>query len=157
MAQTVPAATVVNLTLAHLQRLMEVEQHSFTNPWSQADFLRVLADDRAVSLGLVVAGQLVGFAVGYVDQTEFHLANLAIDPAVRRQGWGRHLLRRILAQARHLGCRWCTLEVRESNQAAQALYRAEGFVQTGRRPRYYRRPSEDGLVLRGAIDRYWRF
>jgi ribosomal-protein-alanine N-acetyltransferase len=40
------------------------------------------------------------------------------------------------------------LEARASNQPALRLYRALGFVETGRRPRYYADPIEDAVLLR---------
>jgi ribosomal-protein-alanine N-acetyltransferase len=43
------------------------------------------------------------------------------------------------------------LDVRESNVRARELYGSRGFVPVGRRRRYYRRPSEDAIVLRRAI------
>jgi ribosomal-protein-alanine N-acetyltransferase len=39
------------------------------------------------------------------------------------------------------------LEVRESNQSAQALYLSAGFRPVGQRTAYYRNPKEDALVL----------
>jgi ribosomal-protein-alanine N-acetyltransferase len=39
------------------------------------------------------------------------------------------------------------LEVRESNQSAQALYLSLGFRPVGQRSGYYRNPKEDALVL----------
>jgi ribosomal-protein-alanine N-acetyltransferase len=39
------------------------------------------------------------------------------------------------------------LEVRPSNHAALAFYRAQGFAVTGRRPRYYADPVEDAVLL----------
>jgi ribosomal-protein-alanine N-acetyltransferase len=39
------------------------------------------------------------------------------------------------------------LEVRESNQSAQALYLSSGFRPVGQRAGYYRNPKEDALVL----------
>jgi ribosomal-protein-alanine N-acetyltransferase len=40
-----------------------------------------------------------------------------------------------------------TLEVRASNDVAQALYRSFGFEVAGRRPRYYSDDGEDALVM----------
>jgi ribosomal-protein-alanine N-acetyltransferase len=40
-----------------------------------------------------------------------------------------------------------TLEVRASNQAAQALYRSFGFDVAGHRPSYYTDDGEDALVM----------
>ncbi len=39
------------------------------------------------------------------------------------------------------------LEVRESNTAAQALYRKLGFVEIGRRSKYYDDPEETAIVM----------
>jgi [ribosomal protein S18]-alanine N-acetyltransferase len=50
-----------------------------------------------------------------------------------------------LAQER--GTRAVFLEVRESNAGALALYHEFGFEASGRRPRYYREPTEAALVL----------
>jgi len=49
------------------------------------------------------------------------------------------------------GGREVFLEVRVSNLAARRLYEAAGFRVVGVRPRYYRRPVEDALVLRRAL------
>ena len=43
------------------------------------------------------------------------------------------------------------LEVRESNDAARRLYASRGFEEVGRRRKYYRRPVEDAIVLRRAM------
>jgi ribosomal protein S18 acetylase RimI-like enzyme len=40
-----------------------------------------------------------------------------------------------------------TLEVRASNRAALGFYRAQGFEETGRRPRYYADPEEDAVLM----------
>ncbi len=58
----------------------------------------------------------------------------------------RALLRRFLDDALRLGAEQCFLEVRFSNAAAIALYRAEGFVPVARRTGYY--PPADGLGAR---------
>jgi ribosomal-protein-alanine N-acetyltransferase len=46
-----------------------------------------------------------------------------------------------------IGAQRMTLEVRASNEAAQALYRRFGFVDVGRRPRYYTDDNEDALIM----------
>ena len=50
------------------------------------------------------------------------------------------------------GVRTAFLEVRESNSAARALYNSRGFIEIGRRSKYYRRPVEDALVLRRSLE-----
>jgi ribosomal-protein-alanine N-acetyltransferase len=68
---------------------------------------------------------------------EVQLLSLAVAPEFRRHGVGRTLLARLLEDVRAAGVRRLTLEVRESNAAAQALYRGLGLVPEGARPRYY--------------------
>ena len=142
---------VVELAGEHLERLVEIEALSFSNPWSVADFRWVVRDGRALCLGLQVGRELIGYAVGYVEDIGFHLANLDIVPACRRQGWGGRLLGQVLARAWRRGCRSCTLEVRASNRVAVQLYRQHGFRQVGVRSRYYIKPVENALVMHREI------
>lgn len=97
------------------------------------------------------ATEVVGFAVIYLAGREGDLANLATAASVRRSGVGRRLLEHILEEARTRGAVTIFLEVRESNVAARALYRSAGFVDVGRRKKYYARPVEDALVLRKEL------
>jgi [ribosomal protein S18]-alanine N-acetyltransferase len=45
------------------------------------------------------------------------------------------------------GANWLTLEVRVTNNAAQALYRKYGFTAHGTRKRYYSDNNEDALIM----------
>ena len=74
-----------------------------------------------------------GFAGVWLMVDEAHITTFGVHPEWRRQGIGRRLLLRLLELAIELGARRMTLEVRVSNRAAQALYRAYGFEVVGRR------------------------
>jgi ribosomal-protein-alanine N-acetyltransferase len=71
----------------------------------------------------------------------------------RRLGFGRMLLEAVRQEAVLRGARSIVLEVAADNEAARALYRAQGFAPVGRRRHYYRRPAGDGdaLILRLAL------
>jgi ribosomal-protein-alanine N-acetyltransferase len=45
------------------------------------------------------------------------------------------------------GCTGLTLEVRVSNDAAQAMYRRFGYAPAGIRKNYYSDEGEDGLIM----------
>ena len=79
----------------------------------------------------------VGFAEYQCIVDEAHLYGIAIFPPWQRQGHGGRLLALLLAEQQAAGCTRCLLEVRQSNLAAQALYRAAGFSCDGLRPGYY--------------------
>ena len=92
-------------------------------------------------------GSVLGYIVlaHVVDEAE--IANLAVAPEWRGRGVGALLVDDAVAAAMEGGARVLYLEVRESNAAAQALYRSRGFVVVGRRHRYYRNPVEDALLF----------
>ena len=57
------------------------------------------------------------------------------------------MLLNILVTACDLAAEMVTLEVRRSNDAAQALYQKYGFDVVGERRRYYRDTGEDALLM----------
>ncbi len=145
------AYAISGLSSAPLERIRDLELACFTNPWSTGDLRRVTRDPRALCLGLWLCQELIGYAIGYVEGARLHLANLAVEPARQRQGWGGLLLRRMLARAAARGCRQCDLEVRASNTAALHLYRRHGFSEVARHERFYTRPAEGAVVMRRAL------
>ena len=142
----------VSLGPIHLHRVMEIERVSFANPWSEADFRYLLADRDALCLGLLHCGELIGYVLGYFVGRDFHLANLAVDPACRKRGWGGQLLGRILRLAAEQGASCCALEVRSANRAAWALYRKAGFRTVGRRAAYYIDPPDAAVLMERDIE-----
>ena len=97
------------------------------------------------------------------EKTEWHrcvvwntknsqLADIAVAPEGRRRGVGGMLLDRVIAESSARRLRALYLEVRESNSAARALYASRDFELVGARRGYYRRPTEDALVLKREFD-----
>lgn len=98
--------------------------------------------------GLVDAAD--GMVLARVVGEEAEVLTLAVVPASRRHGLGGALLGAALREARDRGARAVFLEVSEVNQAARGLYAGAGFVEVGRRRRYYA-DGTDALVLRAAV------
>ena len=142
--------------LADLDRIAEIEQASFADPWTY--------DALATAMGLAhvrflvamesggTGSPLVGYVVALVMGDEGEIADIAVDASARRAGVGGLLLARVEDEMARCGVRALYLEVRESNLAALGLYRARGFEAVGRRRGYYRHPVEDALVLKREID-----
>lgn len=124
--------------------LLEIEKQSFSHQhWQGKDFLA------AECMVAEVDGHIVGFLVSRQvfcgsrdDLREREILNLAVTPLFRRMGIAKALLRREIQRKAVF-----FLEVRESNQAAQALYRTAGFTEIGRRPEYYQEPREGAIVM----------
>jgi len=144
---TVRSYTLRPMQADHLDRICRIEQASFSNPWPRESFLGDLRSSHA-RCTVALAGKLViGYAIGWFVLDELHVLNLAVDPENRRQGIGGRLLRDLLDAAAQKGCRYCALELRESNRQARRLYQEYGFKPLAQRKKYYRHPTEDALVM----------
>jgi len=133
-----------------LPSIVAIEKASFSDPWTLASFRSMLALPQVMATVAEEEGVVVGYTVAWVVGDEAELANLAVAPARRGTGIGARLLDSLLGALDARGGATIYLEVRDSNEAAQALYRSRGFTSAGRRKGYYRLPSEDAVVMRRA-------
>jgi ribosomal-protein-alanine N-acetyltransferase len=111
------------------------------------------AKAQAVGPSSATHARIMGFAVGMVPpsgqgEVVAELESVAVAHSARRAGTGRALCAAVLAWSREQGAESIALEVRASSAAAIALYGDLGFVTAGRRPRYYREPEDDALLMR---------
>jgi ribosomal-protein-alanine N-acetyltransferase len=88
-----------------------------------------------------------GYGGLWVIEDEGHISTLAVQPGERGQRWGELLLTALMQRALVAGAGYIVLEVRVSNQIAQALYRKYDFAIGERRPRYYA-DGEDAYSMR---------
>lgn len=132
-----------------------LEKVAFTDAWSAGEFAQLADSDRSIFLVALDAagGTLLGYVIVAAVVDEAEVLNLAVAPECRGVGLGGMLLDAALSRAAAAGATSVFLEVRESNDAARALYASRGFGEIARRRQYYRKPVEDALVLRGAVQR----
>ena len=123
-------------------------------PWTAGNFRDALAAGYSAQVG-EREGRIVAFGVLMLAPGEGQLLNLSVVPDARREGLGRELLARFLADAARMGASQVFLEVRIGNTAAIALYEREGFVRVARRANYYPPGAsgqrEDALVMRRDV------
>lgn len=145
--------TVERMTAAHIPALAALERACFSRPWSEQALRDEL--DNPTAVFFVAVGE-TGDVLGYVGMhhilDEADITNVAVFPAARRQGVGRALIQAVADYALVQALVRVTLEVRASNAAAIALYEGFGFVQDGRRPRFYSDPTEDALLYSRYTD-----
>ena len=135
-----------------LEQILEIERSSFSDPWRLRSFSSLIGDARVVFAAATDArGGVLGYVVAWFVMDEGEIANLAVAPSARGRGVGATLLDAAIESARQRSVASVFLEVRESNSAARHLYASRGFTEIGRRRHYYRRPTEDALVLRLAV------
>ncbi len=154
-------ARIRRMTATDIDRVMEIAASLDQTPhWAPGAYRAALdpeaapprialvaeeAGDGASPLG---ADAVAGFAVASLMPPEAELESIAVAAARQRRGLARRLIAALGEELARAGVAEVLLEVRASNQPALGLYRALGFVEAGRRPRYYREPVEDALLLR---------
>ena len=135
---------------ADVDPIHEIEQISFTSPWSK-QLIRQAVESSDGSNYFLVAVSSDDTILGYICYSlvadEVHILTLATDPQYRRQGIAHSLIMDSIEKGRVYGAVRADLEVRESNESAIRLYQGLGFALVGRRPRYYSNPTEDALLL----------
>lgn len=128
--------------------LARLEAACFAHPRSEAALLGEIGQpERYLLVTAKQAGELLGYAGLEYVLDEGYLTDVAVFPAVRRRGVGRSLLLELERRGRELGLSFLTLEVREGNAAAIALYRSLGYKEAGHRRGFYTDPREDALLM----------
>ncbi|HXF85970.1 MAG TPA: ribosomal protein S18-alanine N-acetyltransferase [Anaerolineales bacterium] len=136
------------MTLDDLPSVIALDKMSFSLPWPERSFRYELTDNPASRCWVAeVDGRIVGMLVAWLLVDEAHIATLATHPDFRRQGIAKRLLAHALHSLRKEGARSSFLEVRESNIAAQEMYRKFGYEVAGRRPHYYKDNGEDAILM----------
>jgi len=141
-------------TAQDLERLLRIEEESFSGPWTRKMFevelegnpFSYLFAARSIYDG-EASGGIVGYVCFWVVFNEVRVMTLAVEPSVRRQGIASELVQFMLTFGRAQGAVRAILEVRASNLAARGLYEQMGFRQTAVRTKYYANPTEDAILM----------
>ncbi|MCD8217659.1 MAG: ribosomal protein S18-alanine N-acetyltransferase [Clostridiales bacterium] len=133
-----------------------LDRSVFSEPWTEAGFFSALAQEGNVFLVATsaaaerengVSEKVIGYCGLYVSADEGDITNVAVASQHRRGGVAAALIEEVKAAAGQRGVKQIFLEVRESNRAAQNLYLGAGFEFCGRRKSFYRKPTEDALLM----------
>jgi ribosomal-protein-alanine acetyltransferase len=137
-------------TGADIRAIMALERNSASAAhWSDAAYRDVFKPSAPSRVALVSSdenGVLQGFVVARTDGEDCELENIAVADSMQRQGVGSELVQALKEEAQRREVARISLEVRESNAAARALYKKCGFGYAGKRISYYHGPVEDALL-----------
>lgn len=139
---------LVLMDSSHVAAVAALEKICFSMPWSEASVASELTNPLALWIVALDGDTLCGYVGSESVMGEADMMNIAVSPDYRRQGIARELVLELIRQLKKADVHCLTLEVRASNEPAIALYDSLGFIQVGRRPRYYLKPTEDALILR---------
>ena len=139
---------IEKMTAEHVSRIAGIEKLCFNDAWSEKSIASELDNSLAYWLVALEGNQVAGYVGSQTVMGWTDMMNVAVHPDFRRRGIGEALVVQLIADLKAMGSECLTLEVRQSNAPAIALYEKLGFVQVGLRKNYYHNPRENALILR---------
>lgn len=137
--------TIVPMNEQNYKAVAEIEAECFSQPWSEKTFFGELSNQNAHTYVAYESGEAAGFLSVWEVCGEVSINNIAVSENYRRKGIARALLQKMLSD---LSCAdSVTLEVRKSNATAIAFYESFGFERVGERRDFYKKPTEDALLM----------
>lgn len=137
--------TVEKMTAEHISQIALLEKECFSQPWSESALAEELANENSHFL-VAVSDSVLGYIGVQEICGEAYITNVAVFENCRKAGIGRALLKAACDGAKSRDCEFITLEVRESNAPAIALYESEKFEKAGIRKNFYSSPTENGVI-----------
>lgn len=133
-----------------LDKVYEIEQECFINPWKRSD-LEYELEGNPVNKFLVVEkdGEIIGFIDFMITFNSATISQIAITKKYRRQGIASLLIREMEMCFPKEGediVENVTLEVRASNVPAIKLYEKDGYEVVVKKPHYYP-DGEDAIYM----------
>ncbi len=125
-----------------IAHILKIEKVSYPKPWDEKAFLVEYSKFIHGAAVFIVAkeestGELNGYAIADIITDFLHVSNVAVKPEARRKKTGEMLMKALEAEAFKRGLSAITLEVRAVNESAVNLYKKLGYIEKGRREKYY--------------------
>jgi ribosomal-protein-alanine N-acetyltransferase len=131
-----------------LEGVLLVEKATFSTPWSKDIFYKEITENEyAHYFVMILDEKIIGYVGVWVVADDAQITNIAILPGYRGKKLGEKLFRYTIQKLIFMGVSRLSLEVRESNIAAQKLYCKFGLVPGGIRKNYYVDNQENAIVM----------
>lgn len=131
-----------------LEQVMEIEEESFSVPWTETGFFTFLIRNDTLFLVAEEDGIIAGYAGIVMVPEDGDITNVAVRSSMRGKGIGRMIVQSMIEEAKKQGVTNIYLEVRKSNEPAIKLYESLGFVPISIRKDYYEEPKEDAVIMK---------
>jgi ribosomal-protein-alanine N-acetyltransferase len=130
-----------------MAEVLDIERAAFEFPWFEEEFIRCLRQRNCIGMVAEHAERVVGFMIYELHKTRLHILNFAVGADVRRRNIGRQMLEKLVGKLSSQRRTRITLEVRETNLAAQVFFRAGGFKATSVLHDFYDDSPEDAYLM----------
>ncbi len=130
-----------------MPEVLATEQSSFEYAWTEEDFLRCLRQRNCIGMVAEQGEKVVGFMIYELHKNKLHILNFAVQPGCRRVGVGVQMVNKLVSKLSSHRRTRITLEVRETNLAAQLFFRSQGFKAVKVLRAYYEDSGEDAFQM----------
>lgn len=130
-----------------MPEVLEIERGAFEFPWFEEEFIRCLRQRNCIGMVAEHAERVVGFMIYELHKTRLHILNFAVASDVRRRGVGRQMIEKLVGKLSSQRRTRISLEVRETNLAAQVFFRSSGFRATSVLHDFYDDSPEDAYLM----------
>lgn len=127
--------------------VLGIEEASFEFPWSEEEFIRCLRQRNCIGMVAERDDDVVGFMIYELHKNRLHLLNFCVAPEVRRQGVGSSMVEKLSSKLSQDRRNRITLEVRETNLAAQLFFKQLGFRAVSVLRDFYEDTTEDAYLM----------
>ncbi|MGQ9607984.1 MAG: ribosomal protein S18-alanine N-acetyltransferase [bacterium] len=139
---------IYRMELSDLNEVLDIEEESFSLPWSRWMFERELEEnERSHFFVLKDGSRVLGYIGFWIVFDEAHIVTIAVRKDFRHRGIGTILMASALIAAYEMGAQRATLEVRLTNTNAQKMYEKFGFEIVSVRKKFYTDTGEDAYVM----------
>ena len=138
---------IVKMAECHIKEIAEIEKLCFSTPWTENGIREELSNSYARFFVALSGGAVAGYIGAHNIVGEVYITNVAVSPDFRRKGVAQGLVSFLLDFSEAENADFVTLEVRESNEAAQSLYKKAGFQVVGMRKDFYELPKENAVLM----------
>jgi ribosomal-protein-alanine N-acetyltransferase len=144
------------MTRKDMPAVLDIELQSFHFAWTEPEFIACLTQRNCIGMVAEHGGRIVGFMIYELLKSELHVLNFAVHPEYRRQGVGSQMVDKLINKLSQQRRRVLSLEVRETNLAAQMFFRSRGILAVDVLRNHYEESPEDAYrfeyLLREAVE-----
>ncbi len=141
------------MTESDLDKVMEIENLCFINPWKEKDLLYEMKENPLSNLWVIELSNpslglktICGFCDYWQTFDSGTICQIAVHPDLQGYKIGSQMMEEIIKDAKIKKIRSLTLEVRASNKKAIGLYKKFGFNYSHVKEEYYS-DGEDALYM----------
>ena len=130
-----------------MPEVLQAERESFEFSWSEEDFLRCLRQRNCIGMVAEQGEKVIGFMIYELHKQKLHILNFAVHPSFRRHRVGSQMVAKLISKLSSHRRTRISLEVRETNLAAQLFFSRQDFRAVRVLRSFYEDSGEDAFLM----------